>query len=80
MSYVFRFEVEDFPVVWVTSKEFWEKHSSFDDRERGKNFPDPIRCILINVQEACFEWNKNKHNIDTVRKLLVTHGWTELSE
>lgn len=75
MSYIFQFEDD---TVWVTSEKFWNQNSYFDDRERGAGFPEEVRSVLGNISEACFQWRKDKWNVETVRTLLLKHGWVEI--
>jgi acid phosphatase class B len=77
MSYVFQFDEED-DTVWVTSEMFWDGHKHFSDQERGAKFPEELKNLLINVMEANFEWNKRSHNQDSIRTIMLKHGWKEL--
>jgi hypothetical protein len=90
--YVFQFEDDfknppeeeyEYPIIWITKKDYWEENECFDDQERGDEFPPDIKRYLTNEMEACFSCRRQfitEMTKEKFRLLFLSYGWEELKD
>lgn len=75
--YMFEEQCDGVETIFITTEEFYKTNGYFSDRERGKEFPEAMKDLLVNVGEANFQPRKPYTKQDFIN-LADELGWKQV--